>query len=146
MVLLLCCSLVADRVRQYSQQDYYADNQLLQVGGYVQQVQAVADDDHNDRADERAPYRTEAAEQRGAADNAGCDGVHLVVQTGNRLCRVQLGYQNNRCDTGAQTGNGVSESLVLVNVDTGKTGCLFVAADGVDVAAELAVLHHIAEP
>src|SRR5262245_43180987 len=77
-----------NRIKQYRDDDDAADHDLLQERRYTEQVQAVPEHAHDQRADQRAAERAFAAHQAGPADHGGGNGIELVHDAGDWLRRV----------------------------------------------------------
>ena len=125
-----------DRVEQHGDDDHAADDDLLEERRDAQQVEAVAQHAHDQRADQRAAERAFAAHQAGAADHGGGDRVELVVDAGDRLRRVEPRGQHDRGNRAHQPRHAVDHRLVEADRDARQARRFFVAADRVDVAAE----------
>ena len=72
----------ANHVDQDGADDHYADHDGLPGGGDIQEIQAVAEDAHDERADQRAADRADTAEKAGAADDHGGDRVEFGAGAG----------------------------------------------------------------
>src|SRR5215204_5863278 len=83
-------------VDEHGRDDDRADDDLLDEGGDAEEVEAVAQHGHDERADERADDGALAAEQGGPADDGGGDGVQLVHHPRDGLRRVEPRRQEHR--------------------------------------------------
>lgn len=82
-------SLVPEHVDGDRQNDDGADDDVLNVVGGAHQVQAVADDRHQQGADQGAPDGALAAGEGGATDDAGRDGISIIGGAGIAVGRSQ---------------------------------------------------------
>src|SRR5207302_644587 len=91
---------LADDVDQDGADDYYADDDGLPGGGDIEEIQAVAEDAHDEGADQRAAYRADAAEEAGAADNYGGDRVQFGAGAGEGEAGVHAAGEDDRGGAG----------------------------------------------
>src|SRR5690606_24003655 len=111
--------------------DDRADDHLLPEGGDVEEVEAVADDGEDERADEGAEGPSGATGQTRPADDDGGDRVELVAGGSLGLSGGEPSGEDEAGDRGVEAGEGVDDELLPVDVDTGEARGLLVAADGV---------------
>ena len=64
------------------------------------------------------------------------DGVHFIALAGGGLADAETGGHGNAGDRGHQAGQGIDQALDAVDADAGDARALFIAADGVDPAAD----------
>jgi hypothetical protein len=92
LALTLLTAAVLELVYNNCTNDDASFDNLLEVGGHVQQVEDVVQ--HSD--DERSNYRSRdcsdsTSRKRSAADDRGCDGIKLVALTKPWLPRTNPG-------------------------------------------------------
>ena len=103
----------------------------------VQQVHAVGDRADHERAEQGRPDRAAPAEQAGAADDGGGDGVQQQVAAARGLVDgEQAGGGQDAADGGHARAQREHGEAHAVDRDAGPPGRLGVAADGEDVATE----------
>ena len=73
-----------------------ADQELLPEDADVHQVQAVPEEPHDEHAGEDAEHRAAAAEEAGAADDHGRDGVELGADAGIREAGIGAAGKKQR--------------------------------------------------
>src|SRR5258707_1937318 len=81
-------SFLQHRIEQHGDDDDGADHDLLEERRYTEQVQAVPEHTHDERADERTGERALAAHEARSANYRCGDRVELVHHSGDRLRRV----------------------------------------------------------
>ena len=81
---------VAEGVHQDGDQDDETDDELLQVGRDVQQVQPVADDADDQGTHQGSPDRPLATQQAGTADDGRRDGICLRRRSWASVRRTAL--------------------------------------------------------
>ena len=128
--------LITEDVDGNGQDDNRADDDVLNIVLGTGQVQAVADNSHQQSADQGAPDGALAAGEGSAAHDAGCDGVIIIGGTGVAVSGSQTANRHDTSHTGHEAGQGVNEGQHVFGGDTGQTGCLGVAAHAVDLAAQ----------
>src|ERR1700733_5411922 len=110
---------------------------VLRGGAQAEQLQAVVDHGDDDPAEDRAQHLAAPAEQAGAADDRGGDGVQDVVAARDAGGdRAEVGGVDDAHDARRQPAQREREDPDPAQVDAGSPGRLGVAADGVDVPAE----------
>ena len=129
-------SLVPEHVDGDRQDDDRADDNVLDVVGGAHQVQAVADDRHQQRADQRAPDGALAAGEGGAAHDAGRDGVVVIGLAGVAVGGGQTAHGDDARHAGHEAGQGVHKGQHVLGGDAGQAGRLRVAAHAVDLTAQ----------
>src|SRR5690606_15599646 len=89
---------VAQRVEEHRQQHDDADDDVLPLRLDRHDPQAVDQHAHDQRADHGADDRSATAQQRGAADDHGRDGLQLVAHADLWLSRVEPGGDDHARD------------------------------------------------
>ena len=128
--------LITEDVDGNGQDDNRADDDVLDIVLSTGQVQAVADNSHQQSADQGAPDGALAAGEGGATDDAGRDGISIIGGAGIAVGRSQTTHGHHARHAGHEAGQGVNEGQHVLGGDTGQTGCLGVAAHAVDLAAQ----------
>src|SRR5690606_23533474 len=110
---------VAHLVDPYGDQNDKADDDLLRESGNAVHVEAVPQDADDERADDRARDRADAADERRAADDRARDGVKLIGDAFIGLCGDEAGHQNAARQTRQRAGNDIGESRHAGDIDAG---------------------------
>ena len=111
--------------------------------GHADQDQAVRQHRNDQRADQRTPDRADAADEGGAAQDHGGDGVELVGLAeleaigGVETCRL-----HGAAEACEQARHAVDEDQHAPDLDAGEPRRALVAADRVDVDPEHGALEH----
>ena len=112
-------SLVAEHLHRDRQDDDRADDDVLDIVGGAHQVQAIADDCHQQGADQGAPDGALAAGEGGAAHDAGRDGVVIVGLAGVAVGRGQTAHRDDASHAGHEAGQGIHEGQHVLGGDAG---------------------------
>ena len=131
-----CGSAVLAFVDDDGEHDDGAFDDLLHEGGDVEEVHAVVDDADDEGADDGSPDGADAAVEAGAADDGGGDGVEFDAGAELGVAGADSGGEHDAGQAGQEAGEGEDADFDSVEVDARDAGGLFVAADGVGVAAE----------
>ena len=113
-------SLASQGFRGDGKDDDGADDDLLQEGRHVQEIEAVAQHADDQDADQRAADGPGAAGERRAADDHRRDRVELVAETARRLDRVQAGGEHDAGEARKQRGEDVDGDGDVLHVDAGE--------------------------
>ena len=104
-------------------------------------------DDANDQAAQHhLGYFADAPEEAGTADDGRRDGERLIARTRGRLGRGEARDVDHARQRRAHAGNDKRQHRVPFDVDARKPRRLLVTADGVQVAARLALEGEEREP
>src|ERR1035437_149376 len=122
--------------------DDRADDDVLDVGRDLNQVQPVGQHAEDENAHQRAADAADTAGDLAAADHHGGDGIQLLHLAESRLPGNDARGQHHAGDAGEQSADDVDQDLVFDNVDAGEDRRLLVAAHGIDVAAEARAAEH----
>ena len=95
------------------------------------------------RADQRADDRAAPAEEAGAADHHGGDGVEVGGLPGLRADAADAADQHPGGDGADQAGERVDRDQRAVGVDAGEARRVGIVAGRVDVAAEGGAVQHV---
>src|SRR5262249_53877745 len=112
--------------------DDRADRRALPVGRDIHQIEAVADQHHDEYADQGADHRAAAAEQAGAADHHGGDGVELQAGAGDGVDRQDAAGEEDRGDGAEAAGDDIDQHVVAADPQPGDARGLDVGADRID--------------
>src|SRR5215212_3995462 len=126
-------------VDEHSQDDDYADDDLLVERRDMHQCQAIADDRHQQGTNDGSHDRALATEETGAADNHRRDSIELGAVGDVRLGGVEPGGQHEPGDTRGKTHQGIDAELIPVDVYPGEASGLLIAADRVGIEPESGV-------
>jgi hypothetical protein len=88
------------RAEADSDQEHDADEQRLQDRVDVEDDQEIADGAHDEGAEDRADGTARSAEQRGATDDHGSDGIERIIGAERRFRRARVGDEGQQ-----QAGN-----------------------------------------
>ena len=127
---------VAHAVERNRQQYGPADKAALPEGVDAEKAQAVADHFDEGSANDGARCRAHAACKGSAADNRCGNDLKLKARAnvgGDRPQPAGLNDAGNACRKG---GNHVNRNLDRAHGNAGQSRCMFIAADGIDIAAK----------
>ncbi len=124
---------VAQLIDPHGEQDDQSDDDLLGECGHAVHVQPVAQDADHERADGRSGDGSHAADQRGAADHGGRDGVEFVHHAFVGLGRHEARHQHAAGQARQGAGDHVGEQHDGIHLHARQAGRFRVGADGVDV-------------
>ena len=118
-------------------QDDHTLDDVQQVGVDRQEVQTDEDDLQQQNTDDGAGNLTDTTNEGDAADDAGCDGIRLVVQTGGGVDGGDTGSIKETGQSVQHTSHHEDHDDGLFNIDTGNVGSFLVGADGVAMIKQL---------
>ena len=102
----------------------------------VVEIEAVVEDADEERAGERAPDRSAAAEQTRAADDDGGDRVELVELAGARIAGVQARRDEHAGQAGGHAAHRIDRDQHAIDANARQPRRVAIAARRVDVPAE----------
>ena len=132
----LLANQVLTHIQRAGRQDDETFDDVLQVRVDGQEVQGNEDDTQDEHAQDDAADLTSTTNEGYAADNAGCDGVGLVVEAGGLGDGADTGSLDEAGEAVHETRQGVHHDGGLEDVDAGDVGRLSVGADSKHVLAE----------
>ena len=113
-----------------------ADEAALPEGVDAEKAQAVADDFDEGSPDERPRCRAHSAGQGSAADNRRGNDLEFKAGADVGGDGPQPAGLNNAGNARRKGGNHVNRNLDRAHRNAGEPGCMFIAADGIDIAAK----------
>ena len=121
--------LILQYVDIYGNNQYDTNDNLLVVRLKAYQRKANLEHRHKAYADDSSRYGSGTAAHGGSSDDSAADGVQLdsAASAGRHgLVRGAVGQRRQTC---AETGDNVSQHLIIRYVDSGKPCGLFVASN-----------------
>src|SRR6185437_14350184 len=122
--------------------DDQADHHLLDVGGDVNDDEAVGQDADQQGADQGASDAALPARQAGPADDDRGDDAQFVIDAGHGFGRTQTRRQQKARQAGQAADDDIDTDDHRLDIDAGQARRLDIAADGVDLAAVARVPQH----